>query len=128
MTEIFCFFEMSKADSSRIELMTLPSAEPYARMEISALQEPGDQQLDQLNRSVRALASSTQHFDVRVAVCAYQADQDRLLSVIESCGAGFDSFNAWMHNLLIVKGLEGLPSPRVRQAGHTSIDGVRRVA
>jgi hypothetical protein len=39
-------------------------------------------------------------FDVRQAKCTMRHDEDRLLAVIETCGNGFESFNAWMRDLL----------------------------
>jgi uncharacterized protein YgfB (UPF0149 family) len=50
---------------------------------------------------MRSRSRSAPHFDVRLTTCASQADQDRLLAVIENCGAGFDAFNVWMHELLL---------------------------
>lgn len=39
-------------------------------------------------------------FDVRFTSCSVPGDRDRLLAVIESCGNGVETFNAWMHDLL----------------------------
>jgi hypothetical protein len=52
-------------------------------------------------------------FDVRHASCVMVEDQHRLLAVIEMCGSGFDSFNAWMQELLAAQ-----QTRRTREAPH----------
>jgi hypothetical protein len=46
-------------------------------------------------------AARLSRFDVRDARCAVCVDEDTLRSAIESCGAGVDAFNAWMHDMLV---------------------------
>lgn len=46
-------------------------------------------------------AEQQQRFDVRACKCASPDDEARMLAVMESTGAGFDSFNSFMHNLLL---------------------------
>ena len=43
-----------------------------------------------------------EHFDVRRAKCTVQEDEDKLMAVIETCGAGAESFNRWMVELLVL--------------------------
>jgi hypothetical protein len=38
---------------------------------------------------------------VRKTTCTEANDLERFLVVIESCGTGFETFNAWMHGLLV---------------------------
>jgi hypothetical protein len=43
-----------------------------------------------------------QRFDVRKTTSEAECEKERLLSVIEGISAGFERFNEWMHNLLVV--------------------------
>jgi hypothetical protein len=47
-------------------------------------------------------ATTRARFDVSHAKCTTQDDEDRLLAVIETCGAGADTFNQWMTELLLL--------------------------
>lgn len=58
-----------------------------------------------------------QRFDVRRATCVGKGDKDALLAAIESCGAGFETFNEWMHNMLVTHCAP--PPPDDRQMTHT---------
>jgi hypothetical protein len=73
-----------KASSSRIEILEFGNVPPYT--------EEGE-------RSSQA-PHLLQRFDVRRAKCSAAMDEERMLAVIEGCGAGFDSFNQWMHGML----------------------------
>jgi hypothetical protein len=44
---------------------------------------------------------------VQRASCSIAEDEERMLAVIEGCGAGFDAFNSWMHNLLWEHSIDG---------------------
>jgi hypothetical protein len=123
-----------KADATRIEIRQLPSAEPYMAM---ARPHSAQRHVEGEPRSgrpplTRSRSRSAPHFDVRLTTCASQADQDRLLAVIENCGAGFDAFNVWMHELLLstngfvpnkgVATTDRLLRTRVAEVRHDDVD------
>lgn len=120
VVELFVFCEMHFGSSQRIEIAHFAGVNDYApaacrltaRERIGKLIVPRAAHAGTSRQSSAAVAphewldSGTYQlgcgFDVRKAICMVPADTDRLLGVVEQCGAGgADSFNAWMHSLLI---------------------------
>lgn len=108
VVELYVFYEMS-ADSeqrsrARIEVVDLPGTPAYTA-EGCRLSEPGPVDAPATPPSARPHARSRhlfiERFDVRKAQCNFESDRERLLSVIEGVGAGFERFNAWVHRLLL---------------------------
>lgn len=96
-----------KADASRIEFVDYRSeAIPLS----NALDEDGrlcERCLPSLCCSVRKgvrltarESMSAEAFDIKLAQCSKEEDEERLLAAIEICGGGFDAFNAWMCKLI----------------------------
>jgi hypothetical protein len=90
------------ADSrSPVELPSPIDARAPRRIAVAQLQPPGGARPSELRVSASAAAAGAR-FDVRVAKCTTQEDEDKLLAVIETCGAGADTFNEWMAELLLL--------------------------
>lgn len=119
--ELYVFFEMTAA-ATRIEMIDFGGMPPYASegqtAQHSELVHVTPSRSSRLfDRGTRRRMPSTtaaadsdggaaptarlSRFDVREARCAVHADEDALRSAIESCGAGVDAFNAWMHDMLV---------------------------
>lgn len=97
-----------RASKSRIEINDFPGSERYGVAPDAATAafvgplKAGAQRQGSLRRdNTIKLGRSAARFDVRNATCAKVEDADQLLAVIESCGAGFEDFNQWMHELLL---------------------------
>jgi hypothetical protein len=111
IVEIYCFFEMmhgvdAASASSRIEIISFPSAPRYTSQGVRAgAGAPADAGGGAEGfRSQLRPPPLYQRFDVQQTRCAIAQDEERMLAVIESCGAGFDAFNSWMHALLYERG------------------------
>jgi hypothetical protein len=109
VVELFVFCEMTSArevDASRIQLVDFVGTSPYTAdgtpSSVSRVSDGGVARAwrERPSHEIRAVAP-TERFDVRRARCVMREDADSLLAGIESCGSGFDAFNAWMHALLV---------------------------
>ena len=122
VVEIYVFYEMTHgvdaaSASSRIEIIPFPSAPLYTSQGVRAgAGEPADAGGGSAGRLSQLRSPLYQRFDVQQTRCAFAHDEERMLVVIESCGAGFEAFNMWMHTLLEERGavarLGGPPSGR----------------
>jgi hypothetical protein len=100
-----------RAGKLRIEINDFAGSAPYTRHGLPVEQPHGPPPLSTVRMPSRPrvqispaeLDGGTRYarFDVRDATCSKTEDADALLAVIETCGAGFDSFNQWMHDLLV---------------------------
>jgi hypothetical protein len=92
VVEIYVFYEMadagaSKESTSKIQILDFEGTPPYQAAELVH----------------EWSGAGTQRFDVRACRCASTSDEERMLAVMESTGAGLSAFNTWMHNLLLDK-------------------------
>jgi hypothetical protein len=124
--ELFAFREMN-ADATRFQILDFEGTLPYTpdgvtRVDVhgesaeASARPPSERRtsgaglLDAVRRNSRrsnttvppSMAVQKQRFDVRRATCVGKGDKDALLAAIESCGAGFETFNDWMHSMLVV--------------------------
>lgn len=117
--EIYCFYEMTQGTDakSRIEILDFPSAPPYTPegVFLGVPHEATAHDGSFVTRS-RTLPPLYQRFDVQQTRCAFPLDHERMLNVIEGCGAGFDAFNTFMHAMLLSSG-HSSPARRAR-LGH----------
>jgi hypothetical protein len=116
IVEIYIFYEMTADPRSsvcaRIEIIDLKDTPPYTSEGCIASETDAAHLLPSApGASVASLARpragrssrpTRQRFDVRATTCEVESDKERLLSVIEGIGAGFERFNEWMHNLLVL--------------------------
>jgi hypothetical protein len=111
VVELFTFLEMRNS-ASRIEILTFEGTTPYTNAGFPRMRAHSFEfsHLPRVRTTPDAELAATggarvdngmQRFAVQHATCATAEDADKLLSVIEMCGSGFDSFNNWMHELLI---------------------------
>jgi hypothetical protein len=135
--ELYVFFEMTAA-ATRIEMIDFVGTRPYTsegqivqrseRMQVmqsrlsrsvdrTSGRMPSTNGVDSNGATLSAHepdATRVSRFDVRDARCAVRADEDALRSAIESCGAGIDAFNSWMHDMLVAcsaDAMRRIPSP-----------------
>ena len=98
-----------KADASRIEILTFANVPVYTEAGHQLVEAPPSE--ERASRAtarvqpVLADAAATpsapmRPFDARFATCSLTRDRDKLLSVIESCGNGLETFNEWVHETL----------------------------
>jgi hypothetical protein len=99
--------DKARVASSRIEMLDLDgkvayTANGYAARELAPAESAAAAAGSALGRPHgRAAPLPRQRFDVRRTTCTVESDKERLLSVIEGIGAGFDGLNLWMHQLLV---------------------------
>lgn len=150
--ELFAFREMN-ADAGRLQILDFDGTLPYTQegVALDSSAEPTEhsawgpsarernhhgnahqQVRSPIRRNSRRSDASVgqapsvvmQRFDVRHATCVGKGDKDALLAAIESCGSdGFETFNDWMHDMLVRH-----CSPPDQRASRRSIGSARAPA
>lgn len=98
-----------KADASRIEILTFAGVPAYTDAGVALVEAPSPEQCatattaceqTPLPAAVASPSAPRRRFNAQFATCSLTRDRDALLSVIEGCGNGLETFNTWVHDLL----------------------------